>query len=115
VTIGDTLRVSFVFPGAPTTIEICLNREVGTGQNPNDKYKYDCDPAIELALSSVRGLNLASVFTRPSKNSFTTEFSLGFNRDDLCLDIAIALGAALEKDVVIGEVIDKRIGRTAYY
>ena len=109
------LRVSFVFPGHPTVIEINLNRTVGIGQNPNDIHKYECDPAIELALNSVPGLEMTSVFTRAGKNSFTTEFGLGFNRDDLCLDIAIALGEALcVSDVVIGEVIDKRTGQMAY-
>jgi len=115
MTIDNTLRVSFVFPGHPTVIEIYLNREVGTGQNPNDKHDFNCDPAIELALNGVQGLEMTSVFTSAGKNSLTTEFSLGFNRDDLCLDIAITLGDALgASDVVVGEVIDRRTGRMAY-
>ena len=103
------LRVSFVFPGHPNVIEIHLNREVGVGNNPFNKYAYECIPAIELALSSVPALDMSSVFTKAEKNSLTTEFGLGFDRDTLCLDIAIALADAFgTDDVVIGDVIDNR-------
>lgn len=112
--MNNTLRVSFTFPGYPTVIEIHVNREIGVG-NGSSRYDYECIPEVEIALSSVPALVLTSVYTRVEKNSYTTEFGIGFDRDSLCLDIAIALGEAFDaNDIVIGEVIDNRTGRMVY-
>lgn len=100
------LRVSFEFPGASGVLTIHVNHVVASKE---DSDEYSMPIELEMMLSSVPGLMIDSVWTRAQMYSITTEIGTAFDRDELLIDIANALGAYFGMDgVELGTVTDRR-------
>ena len=104
----DPLRISIVFPGAVDVIDINVNRVIGSNEHTGSPNSYECDPAFMLALSTVEGLQLGSVWTRAERYNFTTGFGVAYDIYDLSNRIAMALAEAFNKKSVVVQVRDDR-------
>lgn len=108
---SNKLVVSFEFPGAPTVVYVHVNRLVGVEPDPSTRSDCRMDPGLEAVLYEVEGLVMNSMYTRTEQYQFSAEIGLAFDRDDLCLEIAFALGKYYgvgESDIYIDHMIDKR-------
>jgi len=105
------LSVAFEFPGAPDAMIIHLDRIVGTGDNTNDRRQYTMAPELEITLSAIPGLILDSNLAKVQKYSIQVEFGPAFDTDELCKNIATALGEyfGVESDnIQVKTVLDHR-------
>jgi hypothetical protein len=107
----SSLNVVFEFPGKAEVITIHVNRTIGIGDNNTNLYQYSLVPELETVLSTIDGLQLSSIWTSVERCSITTERFIAFDPDELCFNIALALGEYYgvdNRNVHIGTTIDNR-------
>lgn len=107
--MSSNAQIMFEFPGGPGVIEIHFNRRIGTGDNPDNTYEFTCDPHLMLALDAVDGLDLSSPYTRTQKYSIVTCMGLAYDRDEVCLAVALEISKYLDDDYLeIVGILDNR-------